>query len=134
MDKCSYDSQTSDTVLSEVIVPYASYVAIGVLVVFLLVVIISKIILSADTKTNKSDLVLFNNSNNKRLESLVSRQGSNLAAVQNIHAAVALGLMDPPPNYQPANTKSNETLNNIKHENLDDFKETNKKFKKMGNF
>jgi hypothetical protein len=82
----------------EVITPVASYVALAFVISLLLLIIISKLVITVDT--TKSDLVIYATSSQK-LELLVSKQSSNSGAMNNIHAAVALGLMDPPVNYKP---------------------------------
>jgi hypothetical protein len=82
----------------QIITPVASYVALAFVILILLLIIISKLAITVDT--TKSDLVIYNTSPQK-LELLVAKQASNSGAMNNIHAAVALGLMEPPPNYQP---------------------------------
>ena len=123
MDKCPNDDGEKNDLAYEVIQPYASYVAIAFVLLFFLVVILSKLVLNADTKMHKSDLVLFNNANNKRLETLMARQASNSAAMQNVHSAVALGLMQPPPNYKPPSSTKPDTISSLNDVHLDQINE-----------
>jgi hypothetical protein len=81
----------------EVITPVASYVAIVFFVAFLSIILVSRLIITVETK--RSDLAIFSN---VKLELLVSKQTSSASALHNMHAAIALGLMDPPPNYDPS--------------------------------
>jgi Zn-dependent protease with chaperone function len=87
-----------------VITPVASYVALAFVVLFLLIIIVSKLVITVET--TKSDLVIYNTTPQK-LELLVSKPASNSGAQHNVHAAIALGLMEAPPNYQPPKPKMN---------------------------
>jgi hypothetical protein len=92
----------------EVISPTCSYAALAFVISVVIVIIISKLVITVET--TKSDLVIYNTSPQK-LELLVSKPASNSAAVNNVHAAIALGLMDPPTNYKPpAHGKMNGTV------------------------
>ena len=82
----------------DVIFPLASYIALFVVLIFSSVLVISRLVISAEI-TTKSDLVLFNTTPQRRLELLVSKQTSSAGAMNNIHTAIALGLMIAPPNY-----------------------------------
>jgi hypothetical protein len=92
----------------EVITPVSSYVALAFVVLVVIVIVISKLVITVET--SKSDLLIYNTSPQK-LELLVSKPTSNSGATNNMHAAIALGLMDAPANYvppkQPVNSKMN---------------------------
>lgn len=98
----------------EIIVPIASYIALAGVVVFIFLLIASRLVIT--TERTKSDLILFNNSPQKHLELLVSKQTSNTGAMNNIHAAVALGLMIPPPNYEPPAAPNHGKSNGFAHQ------------------
>lgn len=82
------------------IVPYASYTAMAIVALFALLIIIARLVITAEGQ--QSDLVLFNKSPQKHLLLLVSKQlYNNNAAQNNIASAIANGLMEPPQNYDP---------------------------------
>lgn len=96
------DSSPPNAVLvsTEVVFPLASYIALFVVLIFSSVLVISRLLISSEITTT-SDLVLFNTTPQRRLELLVSKQTSSAGAMNNIHTAIALGLMIAPPNYVP---------------------------------
>ncbi|RNA44966.1 hypothetical protein BpHYR1_052255 [Brachionus plicatilis] len=92
----------------EVVEPIVSYIALALVLIFILVLIVSRLVIT--TEKSKSDLILFNQSPHKHLELLVSNKSANSGAMNNMHAAIAVGLMIPPPGYEPPPkdpTKSN---------------------------
>lgn len=107
----------------EIIVPFASYIALASVLVFMLAIVISRLVITVETA--KSDLILFNTTPQKHIELLVSKQTSNPSAMNNIHAAVALGLMVPPPNYEPPANNQNKLPNGISHQKLAESNSTN---------
>ena len=103
-------------IIYDVITPYASYVALAFVFLMMFFIVVSKLVITVDT--TKSDLILYNTTPQK-LEILVSKQLTNSGAMHNIHAAVACGLMDPPPNYQPpkALPQPPHKMNGFVHQN-----------------
>lgn len=102
-DACNNDSSTPSVNLEisyEVIFPLASYVALSFVLVISSLLVISRMLITVEI-TTKSELVLFNTSPQRHLEMLVSKHASSTGAMNNIHSAIALGLMIPPKNYVP---------------------------------
>ena len=83
----------SDVPVTSIINPYASYVGLTVAIVSCLLVFIARLIVSIETP--RSDLILFNSTPNKNVKPLISKQMSTQAAINNIHLAVAAGLLAP---------------------------------------
>ena len=101
------------------IIPYASYVAIGCVVVFAFFIIIARLVIRVDGQ--QSDLILFNKSPQKHLLLLVSKQLYNTTAAQNnIASAIAHGLMEAPANYDSSKlpTPVNNTNKTIGYTNI----------------
>lgn len=87
-----------DVSVTNIINPYASYIGLAVALISCLLVIMARLIVSIETP--RSDLILFNSTPNKNAKPLISKQMSTQAAVNNIHLAVAVGLMAAPANYE----------------------------------
>lgn len=100
----------------EVVQPIASYIALAMVVVFILILIISRLVIT--TEKSKSDLVLFNQSAHKHIELLVSNKSTNSGAMNNVHAAIAVGLMIPPAGYVPPPKEAKSKPNGIGHKKL----------------
>ncbi|CAF0767737.1 unnamed protein product [Brachionus calyciflorus] len=118
MNTSYYISNTDTNNLNisyEIVQPIASYVALACVLFFIFILIVSRLVIT--TEKTKSDLILFNQSPQKHLELLVSKQASNAGAMNNIHAAVALGLMIPPPNYEPPIAKDQSKPNGFANHN-----------------
>lgn len=100
---CSNGNSTAQFDLSiayQVVFPLASYIALSFVLFFSSLLVLSRLVITVEV-TTKSDLVLFNTSSQRKLQLLVSKHESSAGAMNNIHAAIALGLMIPPPNYVP---------------------------------
>lgn len=119
-ENCSCENTTSIefnfTIAEEVVFPLASYVAMSVVLFFSSLLVFSRMLITVEI-TSKSDLVLFNTSPQRQLELLVSKHASSAGAMNNIHTAIALGLMIAPPNYVPP-----ATTNSVNHHHLNNAK------------
>ena len=100
-------SLTTQDIAYIVINPYASYVALGfVLIAISMIVTLGSVI---STKSKNSDLILFKENSTTNLELFNLKQATNKAAINNIHSAVSAGLMAPPANYVESTKQQNGT-------------------------
>lgn len=112
-DCCCSNSQNITVnfqLAEEVIFPLASYIALSFVLVFSFVLVVSRMLITVEI-TSKSDLVLFDTTQQRRLDLLVSKHASSVGAMNNIHTAIALGLMIPPANYIPPSQAASAAAN-----------------------
>jgi hypothetical protein len=92
--------------VNEIIPIWPSLVTVVIIGVFFLVFMIARIFITVDN--TKSELAIYQPSTKK--SEIMTKQISNIGAQNNVHAAIACGLMSAPPDYeppkaQPANSK-----------------------------
>jgi hypothetical protein len=100
---------STQDIAQQLITPVSSYIALALVLLFILTMIIMKLVIQVEN--SRPELILFNSNIQKQINLLVSKQSASPGAMNNVHLAVSMGLMIPPANYEPPKNLSQGKLN-----------------------